>query len=125
MAKTVCEDMASLLMTEKVEIKCSNDTANQLLKKVLRNNNFKVMANQLTELSLALGTGAFVVSIKQGADMEDIKVEDIILSYIHGDFIYPIKWDNGKITECSFVGIGNNEGDVTYKIMSFVKFICQ
>lgn len=120
MAKTCCEDMASLLMTEKVEIKCSNENANALLQKVLRNNNFKVMANQLTELALALGTGAFVVSVKQGADMEDIKVQDIILSYIHGDFIYPIKWDNGKISDCAFVSIGNNDGDVTYKVMSFV-----
>lgn len=120
MAKTCCEDMASLLMTEKVEIKCQNDVANKLVKKVLENNNFSVEGNQLTELALALGTGAFVVSVKENADMNDIKVDDLLLSYIHGDFIFPIKWDNGKITDCAFVTIGNNNGDVTYKIMSFV-----
>lgn len=120
MAKTTCEDMASLLMTEKVEIRCSNDTANSLLQKVLKKNNFKVMANQLVELSWALGTGSFVVSVKEGADMNNLTVDDILVSYIHGDFIFPIKWDNGTITDCAFVVIGNKEGDVTYKIMSYV-----
>lgn len=120
MAKTCCEDMASLLMTEKVEIKCANASADALLKKVLKNNNFAVESNQLTELALALGTGAFVVSIKPNADMNNITVDDLVLSYIHGDFIFPIKWDNGKITDCAFVTIGNENGNVTYKVMSFV-----
>lgn len=120
MAKTVCEDMASLLMTEKVVIRCKNKPANELLQKVLKQNNFWVMGNQLCELTNALGTGAFVVSVREGADMDNLKVQDILISYIHGDFIYPIKWDNGTIEECAFVCIGNKDGNITYRVMSFV-----
>lgn len=120
MAKTCCEDMASLLMTEKVKIHCSNEVADKLVQNVLRKNNFSVMGNQEVELALALGTGAFVVSVKEEADMNNLKDDDILLSYIHGDCIYPIKWDNGKITECAFVTIGNNDGQITYRIMSIV-----
>lgn len=121
MAKTVCEDMASLVMNEKVTIQCKNQTAEALVKEVLLKNNFKVMSNQLCELMFALGTGAFVESLKPGTDISCVKTKDVMLSYIHGDFIFPIRWDNGEITDCAFVTVGNNDGNVTYRVIAYIK----
>lgn len=121
MAKTVCEDMASLVMNEKVAIQCKNTVAQTLLNEVLRHNNFKVMSNQLCELMFVLGTGAFVESLKPGVNTTKIKTKDVLLSYIHGDFIFPIRWDNGEITDCAFVTVGNNDGNVTYRVIAYIK----
>ena len=58
MSKTVSEDWANLLLNEKVAIHAGKYDAR--LTEILRANNFQTRANQLLELSFALGTGAFV-----------------------------------------------------------------
>ena len=58
MAKKVCEDWANLLLNEKVAIK-AGDFDEKLLE-ILETNNFFVRANQLIEITFALGTGALV-----------------------------------------------------------------
>lgn len=92
MAKKVCEDWANLLLNEKVAIKAGN--FDKRLQEILQFNNFNVRANQLIEISFALGTGAFV----EYMDADDNKVID----YIRANMIYPLSWDNGDITECAF-----------------------
>lgn len=91
MAKRVSEDWANLLMNEKVSISCDKLTD---LEDIFEYNNFNVRANQLIELTYALGTGAFVEYL--GANGE------IIIDYIRADMIYPLAWENGDITECAF-----------------------
>ena len=92
MAKRVCEDWANLLLNEKVAIKAGNYS--KRLKEILDRNNFMVRANQLIELSYALGTGAFV----EYKDADD----NVIIDYIRADMIYPLAWDNGDVIECAF-----------------------
>ena len=92
MAKKICEDWANLLLNEKVAIK-AGEYSNRL-EKILKANNFLTRANQLIELSFALGTGAFV-EYKNGTG-------NVIIDYIRADMIYPLSWDNGDITECAF-----------------------
>lgn len=91
MAKKVCEDWANLILNEKVTIRV--DEYEERLQTILHQNNFNTKANQLIELSYALGTGAFV-EYKDG--------EAIVIDYIRADMIYPLSWDNGDITECAF-----------------------
>lgn len=92
MAKKICEDWANLLMNEKVSIKAGS--FDNRLQEILEANNFRTRANQLIELTFALGTGAFVEYLDpQGEKMID---------YIRADMIYPLSWDNGDITECAF-----------------------
>lgn len=100
MAKRVSEDWANLLMNEKVSITC-----NQLmnLEAVFEYNNFNVRANQLIELTYALGTGAFVEYL--GANGE------IIIDYIRADMIYPLAWENGDIIECAFGSYRKIDGE--------------
>nr|DAO99415.1 MAG TPA: portal protein [Caudoviricetes sp.] len=92
MAKTVSEDWANLLLNEKVAIHAGGYDAR--LTEILRANNFQTRANQLLELSFALGTGAFV----EYKNAEG----DVVIDYIRADMIYPLAWDNGDVTECAF-----------------------
>lgn len=95
MAKKVCEDWANPLLNEKVAIK-AGDFDEKLLE-ILETNNFFVRANQLIEITFALGTGALVEYLD--AD------ENPMIDYIRADMIYPLSWDNGDITECAFGSI--------------------
>lgn len=92
-AKKVCEDWANLILNEKMEINILNDDVKKEVNEVLRKNNFRVCANRLTELAFALGTGAFVEYIDNG---------EVVIDYIGANMIYPLSWQNGRITECAF-----------------------
>lgn len=93
MAKRVCEDWADLLFNEKVEVIAKTDAAQKVIDRVFSDNNFKVSANRLVELTFALGTGAFV---------EHKTKDGVIIDYVKADMIYPLAFSNGKITECAF-----------------------
>jgi A118 family predicted phage portal protein len=109
MAKTCCEDMASLIGVEKLKFTFDDKAAEDYVGKVLENNNFKVNATQLVELMEALGSCAFVVS-KQD--------EKIVIDYIHGDLIFPLSWDNGEITECAFAIVGGDNEKTSYQLIT-------
>lgn len=92
MAKTVCEDWSNLLLNEKVLI-TSDESSDATLQEVFAANEFEMRANQLIEITMALGTGAFV----------EFKQKDrIIIDYIRADMIFPLSWENGVIKEVAF-----------------------
>jgi len=90
-AKMVCEDYATLLLNEKVQI---NADGFKSLPDLLRDNRFFERGNRLVEWAFALGTGAMVEFME--ADGRTV------IDYIRGDLIYPLKWDGDNITECAF-----------------------
>lgn len=93
MAKTIPEDWANLALNEKVDIVVSKATVNKRVHQVLKDNNFRVRANQLLELSFALGTGAFV---------EYLEGNRVRIDYVRAGLIYPLVWDNGEVLDCAF-----------------------
>lgn len=93
MAKNVSEDWANLSMNEKVEIVLPQKRQQQRIDEILQQNHFRVRANQLVELTFALGTGAFVEYTDQGETRIDC---------IRAGMIYPLSVDNGEIKECAF-----------------------
>lgn len=93
LAKTVAEDWANLLLNEKLTIGIKEDAVRERIFAVLEANQFEARANQLVELSFALGTGAMVEYL----DGDEVKID-----YIRAGMIYPIAWDNGRVTECAF-----------------------
>lgn len=111
MAKQICQDWASLIMNEKVDISSDNETFDEVLQSVFENNQFRFRANQLIELTFALGTGAFV---------EFIDNKEVQIDYVRGDCIFPLSWENGRITECAFASLRNIEGKETYYINAHV-----
>ena len=91
MAKTICEDYATLLLNERVQITAEGFPA---LADILHRNAFVERANRLVEWTMALGTGALVAFLDaQGAPAID---------YIRGDHIFPLRWEGDRITECAF-----------------------
>lgn len=90
MAKVVCEDYASLLMNEHVQI--SADGFDEL-PEVLKENHFMTRMNRLSELTMALGTGAIV---------EFLVDDQPVIDYIRAEYVYPLSWDNDKVEECAF-----------------------
>lgn len=108
MAKQVCQDWASLLMNERLEIIAEDDTMNAILQETFEANDFRVRANQLVELTFALGTGAFVEYLNADGT--------IAIDYVRGDCIYPLSWDNGTITECAFASSRHIDGKPAYYI---------
>lgn len=112
MAKTVCEDMASLELNEKCSITLNEELAQEYIDSVLEDNNFQVMGNQLMEIKNALGGGAFVENIENINGMLRPTID-----YIHGDMIFPLTWDNGRISECAFVKVGGSNEEVEYTIL--------
>lgn len=93
MAKNIAEDWANLSMNEKVEIVLPRKQLQQRIDTILQRNHFRLRANQLVELSFALGTGAFVEYTDQGETRIDC---------IRAGMIYPMSVDNGLIRECAF-----------------------
>jgi len=112
MAKTACEDMASLIGVEKIELQFDDKEAEDFVNDILAKNDFRMNAPQLFELMFALGTCSFVASIDG---------EDIVIDYIHGDMIFPLKWDNGKITECAFATVGGEDEKTAYTLIIYNK----
>ncbi|HNW87659.1 MAG TPA: phage portal protein [Candidatus Limiplasma sp.] len=107
-AKMVCEDYATLLLNEKVQINAEGFTA---LPGLLRDNRFFERGNRLIEWTFALGTGALVEFLD---DQNQPTID-----YIRGDLIYPLNWDGDNITECAFgsrrvLGAKENAGEGYY-----------
>ncbi len=92
MAKTVSEDWANLVLSQKVEIIIEHEKGDEI-RKVLDDNNFTVRGNRLAELAFALGTGAFVEYLDGGK---------IVIDYVRASMIYPLSWENGEVIECAF-----------------------
>jgi A118 family predicted phage portal protein len=88
-----------------LELEFDQPEAKAFVDKVLADNNFKVNASQLFELMEALGTCSLVTNFDG---------EKIVIDYIHGDLIFPLKWDNGKVIECAFAIVGGDNEETAY-----------
>lgn len=118
MAKQCCEDWASLLMNEKVEIVVADKKEmNELLMKL----DFWTKTNNSVEYGFALSMAALVLSV-DGInatlyDNGEIVVDsfddaDVYLDVLSIKRIIPITWSNRKIVECAFVMEDNDEEKV-------------
>lgn len=104
MAKKVCEDLADLLLNEKVTITIADKAADDFVKQVLEANTWEELGNEYQERKAASGTAAYVVYIKdavldEGGNMTGGSVG---INYVEADNIYPTSWQNKMVTECIF-----------------------
>lgn len=104
MAKKVCEDMADLLLNERVTITIADETTEQFVKKILEKNNWEELGNEYQERKSALGTAAYVVHIMDAAidSSGNIAGGSVGINYVEASNIYPTSWQNREITECVF-----------------------
>lgn len=89
----VCQRWADLLLNEKVEINASDEYTQLKLNHLLKQVNFKVRGNNLLETAFAIG-GGFLIQYWDG--------EKTNQKYITQEFMYPITYDSGRLTEAAF-----------------------
>lgn len=107
MAKKVSEDWANLLMNEKVSITLEGEKEQRFFDAVCKENNFLVNVNAMQEMKSALGTTAYVprvVGATVNADTGELTgtAQAIKIDYCIAPAIFPLSWENGKVTECAF-----------------------
>lgn len=93
MAQRVCQDWADLLLNEKVKITIADKHTQEVLNQLLHQINFFVKGNNLIEAAFAKGGGIFI----QYFDGKKVSQK-----YVTQDFMYPISFDSGKLTEAAF-----------------------
>ncbi|MCI8357081.1 MAG: phage portal protein [Lachnospiraceae bacterium] len=104
MGKKVCEDMADLLLNEKVTITVSDQNTDSFVKNVLESNSWEELGNEYQEWKAALGTVAYVVYIKDATADETGNVcgGSVGINYVDASNIFPTSWQNKVVTECIF-----------------------
>lgn len=104
MAKVVSEDIADLLLNEKVLITLSDSVTEKYVESVFKNNNFKTLGNEYQERKAATGTVAYVPYIYDMLVQENGRIMSgkIGINYVSAKDIYPVSWNNGSISEVVF-----------------------
>lgn len=95
MAKKVSEDWADLLYNEKVKISFSKEEDTARFDDIRESLGLDVIINQSVEKCFALGTVGIVFSLTEK--------NEITISTVEADQIFPITYRNGNIVECAFV----------------------
>lgn len=104
MAKKLSEDIADLLLNERVTITLDDEYTNNYVHKILKNNQFMVQGNDYQERKAYTGTVAYIPYLDSADVTEDgvIRSGIIKINYVDGPNIFPVSWDNGKVQECIF-----------------------
>lgn len=89
----VCQRWADLLLNEKVELNASDEYTQAVLNALLKQVNFRVRGNNLLETAFAMG-GGFLIQYWDG--------EKTNQKYITQEYMYPISFDSGRLTEAAF-----------------------
>lgn len=134
MAKRVCEDWASSMLNEDVNIVVNSSNKKSSIfvqgskgnSGVFGSNNFDVLLSQTIEQMFALGTSALIIDLDNIAVDEQGNVVDgskatIKLKSVNATRIIPISWSNGVVTEASFVSELVHSGKTYYVVSSHIK----
>ena len=108
MAKKLSEDIADLLLNERVQITIQDKATSEFVLKVLDDNNFAVIGNDYQERKAYTGTVAYVpyldnIEVSEDGDVVPGDTGKVRINYVSASNIYPLSWCNGYITECAFV----------------------
>ncbi|QOV18923.1 phage portal protein [Blautia liquoris] len=106
MAKKLSEDIADLLLNERVQITIQDKNTSEFVMKVLDDNNFSVMGSVYQERKAYTGTVAYVpyldnIEVDENGNM--IGEGNVKINYVSAENIFPLSWNNGYISECAFV----------------------
>ena len=106
MAKSVSENWADLLMSDKVSITLEGTAEQSFFDAVCEANNFHQQMNRYEEYCFALGTSAVVACVTDMKVDEEGRVVSpaggICLDYVRAGEIFPLSWRNGTVRECAF-----------------------
>lgn len=104
MAKKVSQDVADLLLNERVVITIADKNTEEYVKQVLSDARFSVKGNEYQERKAAKGTVAYVPYLIGEADADgNILGGEVKINYLEAQNIFPLSWENGFVNECAFV----------------------
>ena len=108
-AKRVCEDWASLLINEKVQI-ITSSKAQPKLDEILTKYDFQAKENKGVEIGFALSMSALVIDISGDVEVSNdpnkpsvMNPKKLEINVLSAKKIIPITIENNQITECAFV----------------------
>lgn len=107
MAKKVCEDWANLLMNEKVKVTLEGEKEQTFVDQVFGRNNLYARLNEAQELKSAYGTVAYIPRVVNQTADGGAEIEVDVVTVEH---IFPLRWENGQISECAFSSVLTNAG---------------
>ena len=104
MAKKLSEDIADLLLNEKVMITLEDDATQKFVQEILDENHFLVIGNDFQERKAYTGTVAYIPYLYDTEVSEDGSVLSgkIGIEYVDAPNIFPVSWKNGEVSECVF-----------------------
>jgi len=104
MAKKLSEDIADLLLNERVTITLDDEATHNFVHQILDDNRFLVMGNEYQERKAFTGTIAYIPYLDSAEITEEGTVISgkISINYVDAPNIFPVSWNNGKVTECIF-----------------------
>lgn len=105
MAKRLSEDIADLLLNERVKITIADEPTSAYVTQVLEDNNFLVLGNEYQERKACTGTVAYVPYLRDAEldGMGRTVSGRIGINYVTAKNIFPLSWDNGRIIEAAFL----------------------
>ena len=106
MAKKTSEDMADLLLNERVSIVAADAVSDAYLQAVLKKNRFLVIGNDYQERKAYTGTVAYIPCLNGIRIAEDGHLiggeGSVDINFVSAANIFPLSWENSEITECAF-----------------------
>lgn len=104
MAKKLCEDMADMLMNERVKIAVESGATDEYVQSVFDACNFQARINEYQERKAATGTTAYVPYLVGAVTDAEGKILSarVKIMYCTASRIFPIHWENGNIISCAF-----------------------
>ena len=107
-----------MLLNERVTITIADNTTDEFVNKVLRDNTWGELGNEYQEWKAALGTVAYVVYVKDAVldDTGNMTGGSVGINYVEAANIFPTSWQNKVVTECIFAF------PKTYKRKKYIHF---
>lgn len=106
MAKKTSEDIADLLLNERVSIVAADAVSDTYLQAVLNKNRFLVIGNDYQERKAYTGTVAYIPCLNGIRISEDGHLigreGSVDINFVSAANIFPLSWENSEITECAF-----------------------
>lgn len=114
-AKTICEDLASLIYSETDEIKCDIEEQNEYINEIIQNNNLLELIPQAIENACWSGMVAAIIRIENvniinNKFVSNFKTKKKIV-FVNAQNIIPLRIEDEQIIDCAFVSetIKNNK----------------
>lgn len=109
-----CNDLADFFFNEKLEITIDNKKSNDIIKEVLKANDFLFNANNLMQLTKALGTGAIIPYLEKNV---------LKINYIDATGIIILEADKHNVKSVLFWNKTNNKLTINAHILKEEEYV--